>query len=212
MKIRQTNINSNNFWHVLDNKDQVISPIEKFLRYLFDLQRSPNTVKAYTYHLQHYWKYLYDKQLLWTEVKLDHLAQFISWLKQPDKKVIPIRRSIAKRTESSINTTLAAVTAFYKFHEQVSRIDKIGLYSSKISINPRYKPFLHHLNRSQTTRTQTLKIKVPIKLLPCLNKQSLKQILNLCNYNRDKFLISILYETGIRIGQALSLRHEDIKT
>jgi integrase len=29
---------------------------------------------------------------------------------------------------------------------------------------------------------------------------------------RDRFLICLLYETGVRIGQALGLRHEDVRS
>jgi len=214
MEVQHTHINGNDYWQVINN-NQPILPIDKFLRYLFDLHRSPNTIKAYAYHLQHYWRYLTDKQLLWTKVRLGDLAQFISWLKQidkPNKKVIPIKQIIAKRTNSSINAILAAVTAFYKFHEQVGEIDGLELYNHKISINPKYKPFLYHLDQTRTTKTRTLKIKVPAKLPKCLNEQVIKQILSLCNFHRDKFLIRLLYETGMRIGQALGLRHKDVKT
>ena len=35
---------------------------------------------------------------------------------------------------------------------------------------------------------------------------------NECLHIRDKFLICLLYETGMRIGEALGLRHEDMIT
>jgi integrase len=212
MKVRHIIVDYEDYWQVFDNYNQIIDPIDRFLQYLFDLQRSPNTLRAYAYHLRHYWKYLSDKQIQWTEVKLEDLAQFISWLKQPNRKIISIHTDIANRTNSSINAALAAVTAFYKSHEQIGEIAGLKLYSNKISINPKYKPSLHHLDRTKTIRTRALKIKVPTKLAQHLDKQVIKQIFDHCNYQRDKFLVSLLYETGMRIGQALGLHHEDIKT
>lgn len=36
------------------------------------------------------------------------------------------------------------------------------------------------------------------------------QLSNACTNYRDRFLVYLLFETGLRIGQALALRHEDI--
>jgi len=36
------------------------------------------------------------------------------------------------------------------------------------------------------------------------------QTIDACNRIRDKFIICLLYETGMRIGEVLGLRHEDI--
>ena len=40
----------------------------------------------------------------------------------------------------------------------------------------------------------------------------MQQLVSACNLRRDKFLICLLYETGMRIGQALGLRHSDIRS
>lgn len=37
-------------------------------------------------------------------------------------------------------------------------------------------------------------------------------LINACGNSRDKFLFALLYETGMRIGQALALWHLDIKS
>jgi integrase len=39
-----------------------------------------------------------------------------------------------------------------------------------------------------------------------------QQLVDTCSRLRDKFLICLLYETGMRIGQALGLQHQDIES
>ena len=45
-----------------------------------------------------------------------------------------------------------------------------------------------------------------------MSDEQVKTLINACNRIRDKFLICLLYETGMRIGEALGLRHEDMVT
>jgi integrase/recombinase XerD len=197
-------------WHVLDNNNEPIASISQYLTYLHNLQRSPNTIRAYAYHLKHFWEYLSQSKLVWTAVKLDNLASFITWLRSASTKVIVIHQTVSRRTESSINAALAAVTAFYKFHEQIGNIENLDLYSSQIAISSKYKPFLNHLNKTGLTKTRTLKIKVPLKLPRTFDRQMVEQLLSACYYVRDKFLICMLYETGMRIGELLGIQHQDI--
>lgn len=198
-------------WNVLDEDGETVPPILQYLTYLYHLQRSPNTLRAYAYHLKHFWEYLAANKFDWKTMKLDQLAGFITWMRSSGNIVV-IHQTMSKRTESSINAALAAVTAFYKFHEQVGGIENLDLYSTKISISSRYKPFLNHLNTTKLTKTRTLKIKVPIKLPRTLDRQIVEKMLSACYYRRDKFLICLLYETGMRVGQAIGLRHPDIQS
>ena len=45
-------------WTVLGDDDAPIEPIERYLAYLTDIERSPNTVKAYAHDLKDYWGFL----------------------------------------------------------------------------------------------------------------------------------------------------------
>ncbi len=37
-------------------------------------------------------------------------------------------------------------------------------------------------------------------------------LLDACERRRDRFLVALLYDTGLRIGQALGLRHDDVRS
>ena len=45
-----------------------IDPIYRFLAYLDDVERSPNTIRSYAHHLKLFWDYLGCAKLAWTEV------------------------------------------------------------------------------------------------------------------------------------------------
>ena len=45
-------------WTVLGDEDIPIEPMERFLAYLTDIERSPNTVRAYADDLKDYWEFL----------------------------------------------------------------------------------------------------------------------------------------------------------
>jgi len=84
------------------------------------------------------------------------------------------------------------------------------IYYSKVMPGHRYKGFLHHTTKGKSVRTRLLKLRVPKKLPKTLTAEQIEQLVNACTRVRDKFLICLLHESGMRIGQALGLRHEDI--
>jgi integrase len=51
---------------------------------------------------------------------------------------------------------------------------------------------------------------VPKKLPRVLTVAEVQSILDACEHLRDRFLFAVLYDTGVRIGEALGLRHADI--
>jgi integrase len=51
---------------------------------------------------------------------------------------------------------------------------------------------------------------VPKKLPRVLTVAEVQSILDACEHLRDRFLFAVLYDTGVRTGEALGLRHADI--
>ena len=109
-------------WIVVGEGHLPVAPIHRFLAYLDDIERSPNTIRAYAHHLKVFWDYLAWAKLNWTEVGLTELARFMAWLRRRDPDVVPLNESAARRRESTINTILAAVNSFYEFHERLGSL------------------------------------------------------------------------------------------
>lgn len=199
-------------WSVLDDNYLPVQPIQSYLGYLRSIERSPNTVHAYAGHLKLYWEFLRDLHLNWLEITLENLADFIHWLRSPDPRVTPIQPQESKRTEKTINAILAAVCGFYEFQERLGTTESVDVYRYQFQPGRKYKPFLHHINKGKEVRTRLLKLKEPKTFPGTLAPEQIKQLTEACSRQRDKFLICLLYESGMRIGEALGLRHEDIHT
>lgn len=214
MKVQRVKLPSEQVtWTVLGDNFLSIEPVEEYLAYLRNVERSPNTVKAYAFHLKLYWEYLQSRGLDWTAINVVELADFMSWLRSPTPNdVLSLQEREAKRTESTINAVLTSVCMLYDFHEKTGKTPHIPLYRSQVMPGRRYKGFLHHITKGKPTRTRLLKLKVPKRAPKTISQDQVQQLVNACNRIRDKFLLCLLAESGMRIGQALGLRHEDIQS
>lgn len=199
-------------WVVLDDNYQPIQPITQYIRYLQNLERSPNTVSSYASHMKLYWEFLQDSCLDWTHVNLEKLADFILWLREPEPSAISMRLQEARRSERTINKILSAIYGFYEFHHRLGNVEDVKAYGYQFLKNRRYKPFLQHITKGKETRTRLLKLKEPKRKVQTFTQEQVKQLIHACDTTRDKFLLCLLFESGIRIGQALGLRHEDIRS
>ncbi|MBW4460124.1 MAG: site-specific integrase [Nodosilinea sp. WJT8-NPBG4] len=198
-------------WVLIGDDFLPIEPVQEFLDYLRNIDRSPNTVRAYAYHLKLYWDYLESKHLEWTGVGLPELAEFMMWLRSPNPgSVVSMMEQEAARSESSINVILSSVCMLYDFHEKCGNVPHIPLYRTQVMAGRRYKGFLHHITKGKPVKTRLLKLKVPKKHPKALSTEQVESIVGACTRIRDQFLICLLHESGMRIGQVLGLRHEDI--
>lgn len=214
MKVQRVRIpNSDRVtWVVLGDDYLPIRPIRVYLRYLENIERSPNTIHTYANHLQLYWEFLQDSHFNWLEVTLESLADFIHWLRSPEPRVVAIQPQESKRSEKTINAILTAVCGFYEFQERLGATEGIDVYRYQFQPGRKYKSFLHHINKGKEVRTRLLKLKEPHTFPGILTPEQVKRLISACSCLRSKFLICLLYETGMRIGQALGLRHEDIRS
>jgi site-specific recombinase XerD len=214
MKVQRAQIpDTNRFtWMVLDDDYLPIKPVDDFLVYCENIERSPNTIKSYAHHLKLYWEYLTDADLDWTSANvLDKIADFVAWLRCP-RDIVFFEEQEAIRRESTINAVLSAVASFYQYHERVGTVPESSMYSLQNLPRRRYKHFLHHITQRKPTLTRLVKLKEPKRSPETLAPDQVKQLVDACKRTRDKLLISLLYETGMRIGQALGLKHQDIQT
>ncbi len=198
-------------WLVLDDNYLSIPPIQSYLQYLESIERSPNTIHAYAGHLKLFWEFLRDSKADWKNISFSMLADFIHWLRSPNPRVTSIQSQEAKRTERTVNTILSAICSFYDFHYRMGNVEELKVHGQQFPLESRsYKPFLYHIIKGKPIKKSLLKLKEPRQLPETLTIEQVKQLISACKRIRDKFLISLLYESGMRIGQVLGLRHCDI--
>ena len=197
-------------WTVLGDAGEPVVPIEAFLGYLSAIERSPNTVRAYALSLKLWFEFLEAISISFDAAGVDDVARFVAWLRAPAPNVVVLDGGTARRRPATINRHLAAVFAFY---EHQARCGGAELAERLRSWRPpgrrTYKPFLHHVSRGQPVAIRPMKLAVPKRVPATLSPDQVLALVEACDHLRDKFLVVLLAETGMRIGQALGLRHSD---
>lgn len=203
-------------YFVADDLGLPIKPILKFIRFKDNINYARNTLRMYCQHLKLYFEYLQQRNLDFQDITIDDLALFVNWLQNPYEslKVIPSTHIESARSPRTINIIINTVLAFYDYilrHEEYSNniSDRLRKFVSTPSRN--FKGFLYGIAHEQKKVTSNiLKLKVPKSKPKTLSKDEITKLIIACTNLRDKFLLSLLYETGMRIGEALSLWIEDI--
>ncbi|MEU9155447.1 site-specific integrase [Streptomyces sp. NPDC048417] len=203
-------------WTVLGDEGGIVEPIERYLAYLTAIERSPNTIKAYAHDLKDWFVFLDRGGLDWREVRLEDLGEFVAWLRLPpagrDGSVTLLPSAEHHCGVTTVNRKLSAVSGLYVFHARHG-VDLGDLVTELQPVRARrtgWKPFLYHLAGGQPERRRTIKLKTPRTHPTILTASQAQAILDACTRLRDRYLFALLWETGIRIGEALGLRHEDL--
>lgn len=187
-------------WIVLDDDYLPIEPIQTYLAFLESLGRSPNTRRAITHHLKLFWEFLSTSQTEWTKVDIARLASFISWLRRPASKMPSIAPQEAERTNATIDQMLASVHGFYDFHMRLGAIPEQPLYQFLAHTPRRYKPFLYGIAKLKPIQARVVRVKRERRRVKTLTQDQVERLIAACTHVRDAFLLTLLAQTGIRIG------------
>lgn len=215
MNVQEVKIDSKRRYMLLDGEGIPIIPVVRYLKYLDNTEKSYNTQKTYCYALKLYFEYLEEIGVDYRKVTLDILSNFVGWLRNPcqNNKVLELRPKEPKRTEKTVNLIITVVTRFYDYlfrNEEIEN-DMVEKVLMRIFTNghSRYKDFLYHVNASNPLRRNILKLREPRRRIKVLSKEDVEAVVKATTNIRDEFLIKLLFETGLRIGEALALYMED---
>jgi site-specific recombinase XerD len=193
---------------------QIVESVDRFLAHLTAIDRSPNTVRAYAHDLRDYFEFLEWHGLGWDRVVLEDLGRFVAWLRLPDQArdgqvaTLPwVEPSLAAAT---VNRKLSSLASFYEFH------NRHGVALGELSTRWRpgrrggsWQPFLAHLG-TRPERQRAISLRAERRPPRELSQADMTTLIRACDRLRDKFLLTLLQATGLRIGEALGLRHEDL--
>lgn len=199
---------------LVDDSGTPVQPAMHFIKYLDNTGNKPNTLRAYCYHLKLYFEFLDSCSLAYTEVNLTIFGQFIAWLRNPQASinVISMNEQVSKRSERTINTILTCVISFYDFLFRSEAFEKEISVHTQRQISGRFKsfkPFLHHISKGKSIGKNMFKLKVPRSRVKTLSTEQIEAIYRSATNTRDKLLLSVLYEGGLRISEALGLKISD---
>ena len=184
-------------WTLLGDDGAVVEPAERYLAYLSAIERSPNTVRAYAVSLKLWFEFLQHAAVNWDEAGAEDVARFVGWLRAPADNVIVLADGNGARRPATVNRYLAGVFGFYDHHARTG-VQAAGLVSWRRISRGSYKPFLHHVTKGRAIPVRPVKLHVPRQAPRTLGPGQIVAILGACEHLRDRFLLSLLAETGMR--------------
>ncbi len=192
----------------------VVESADRFLAHLTAIERSPNTVRAYAHDLRDFFAFLDSRGLEWSGVSLEDLGQFVAWLRLAagarDGQVTLLPCVEGSVSAATVNRKLSALASFYEFHQRhgVDVADLLTRWRPG-GRDGSWKPFLAHLG-SRPERRRAVGLRAERRLPRELAEAEMTTLIGACPRLRDRFFLSVLGGCGLRAGEALGLRHEDI--
>ena len=200
-------------YYLADEQGVPVPEVLSYLKFLDNQGKARNTLRLSCYQLQNYYRFLEEAGKDYRDVTIDDIAMFMAWLRNPDilKKVVPLRFEPARK-EQSINETIDKVISFYDYLVRRGGLEnRLSEKLVKFVTHPQrsYKSFLYGIAENRPSRSSILKMPVPHREIRRIKKEEAVALLGECTNIRDYFLLYLLFETGMRIGEALSLWLED---
>ncbi len=201
---------------LVDANCDPVMPVLRYLKFRDNGDAARNSLRAYCQHLKLYFEFLEQENLDYRQVSIDDMASFMRWLQNPygNLKVIPVAPMTSPRKPATVNMVISTVLNFYDYlmrHEDYS-IQLSERLKKTISGSRRgFKDFLYHINKDKEYPAKILKIKVRRSRPKTLSKEQVGKLIDACSNLRDRFLIQLLWESSMRIGEALALWLEDFE-
>jgi site-specific recombinase XerD len=195
-----------------------IEAVEVFLAHLAVVGRSPNTVAAYARDLRDFVEWLDQVGRDFRALSLEELTGFFEWLARP----VPARVSgvfLLPGTPAALEpATLlrkrATLASFYRFHARrdASVPALLGALSGPRATGP-FVPMLVHTRRGRLGSDAFSPVRIAFSRKPpaTLSDGQVARLVAACRRHRDRFLLVLLDQTGLRLGEALGLRHADLR-
>ena len=170
---------------------------------------SPNTERVYAGRVALYLSHCSLTGVPWAAPSPSDLGRFLHWLiEAPTERSGPRRRS--KSTANQIMTTVLELLRHGSMHGWVDPLVVARVSSSR---RLQYLPpgfDVGENNEHRTVRTKMIKFKVPDPGYDYLTDEQILTIMKRAPHARERFLVALLGETGLRVGEALGLRREDM--
>ena len=198
-------------WTVVDSRGLPIVEIEQFLHWLRAIGRSQNTIRSYARHLSLFYRWLSARGIAWDCLVFNELCDFVGALAVG---LPPLQTWRGSRSPATVKAVNAGVREFYEFH----RVEGRGPAELVLTRNPSKLPrrshsFLTHVERRRPSEVSRLTRpgKQPGETVQVIDFEAdFERLLTAASTDRDRLLLSALYDLGLRVGQALGLRHADL--
>ena len=210
---------------LLDATGEPVAIISAFLRHLAARDCSPNTIIAYAHDLQHFWRFLTRQELTWDAFRPSHALKFLEYLRavpnrQPVQRLGLTLTTVVEGAPAThlapptINRILAAVSSFYEYAMLTDQFNRSNPIEKRPDpalqrVSERHRPFMDGASRQRPVRRH-VRVKTVQRLPRPLSDEHIAALLDALRCQRDLALVRLMLDGGLRPGEALGLRLEDI--
>ena len=198
-------------WVIVDDALELHDGGCAFLTGLRAADRSVNTERVYAGRVAMFLSWCATEGVDWTRPRLDHMVGFKRWLvaePAPTREGRPRRRST-----KSADAVLRTVCEFLRFgarHELVDAalVDRL--------FEPRFLKFLPagfepgEDGQQRSIRSRLLRFAVAEEPFSFIEPERVDDLVAAAGNVRDRFLVTLVAMTGLRIGEALGLHRADM--
>ncbi len=200
-------LDGSEFWVVLDGELVAHREASAFLRCLQGAGRSPHTIRAYAGRAALFLGWCAARGVDWRRIELAELARFKHWV-----ELTPTRVGRA-RSGATVNAILTAVCELLRFCARTGLIE--AAVAERLS-EPRWLRFTPpgfdagESGQFRAVRARALKARAQTPFPEALTRDQTDAVLACCRRPREHFMVILLHDTGLRIGEALGLRRCDM--
>ncbi len=207
---------------VVDDSGSIVTSVQEFLGLLTLRAYSPNTVRAYAHDLAKLHTFLEERGLTVSDFRPRTAVAFVQWLRtrpvagRAQRLGLSLTDANGRQLSArSCNRTLAAVSSYFEFLITMDAYDAPENPIIKVTdtaaarVHGRYRPPLS-TGKSQRPVRRALRVKT-IDVLPRpLSMAVYQQLLDATTCQRDRAILELMFEGGLRPGEVLGLHLGDV--
>lgn len=218
-------------FRLVDEDGLPVEEVEGFLSYLAARDCSPHTLSAYAYDLLHFYRFLGERGLGWEDFTPALSLEFLEYLNKTAScnrrapRASPALvaedtatdgRPTTRLSPETVNRAIAAVSSFYEYLIISGRSGSDGNPVQKrddpafARVSERPKPFLAGISRRRPAR-RVARVKTVMRVPRPMPAEHVAALLGSLKKLRDKAMILLMLQGGLRPGEVLNLRLEDVQ-
>ena len=225
MRVRSTDAVGGVSVELVDEYGAPVAVVSAFLRHLAARGCSPNTVAAYAYDLRHLWCFFSARGLDWREFGPPHALELLEALRATPSRRPAQRLGLTVATHAdgqparrlapaSVNRVLAAVSSFYEYAILAGVWDRANPIEKRpdpalAAVAERHRPFMGRASRQRPVR-RAMRVKTPQRVPRPLTDGQVQALLGALRGVRDRAIVLLMLQGGLRPGEVLGLQLEDI--
>jgi integrase len=213
-------------FELLDDQGQAIPEVAAFLKHLDASDCSPNTLSAYAHDLLHFYRFLGDAGLTLDDFRPAHALTLLEYLRgvpsrRPAHRLNLVLtttqdgRSATRLAPATINRIFAAVSSFSEYLIVSGRWSTENPIQQRpdpalARVSERHRSFIGPASRQRPIR-RVVRVKTVQRLPRPLESDQVEALLGSLHRWRDRALLLLMLQGGLRPGEVLSLHLEDVQ-